>query len=117
VFSLSALELFMARPVHEEEPQSGVAELLNAAGGGVLRLTLLFGSAAVALAIILTPVAQNQIARTGGGLDMMATGGTGSGYRARGAGSNTSYTVRRSVLQQQGGICIISSDGMRTGDC
>ncbi|MDX8440207.1 hypothetical protein [Mesorhizobium australafricanum] len=85
------------------------------AGMGILRITLLFGSAAVALALIATPFLDNQTrpqsARDGfAGLDMTATGSIG--HR-----TNT-YTVRRSVLQPlPSSICVIRNDGSRSGEC
>ncbi|SFP21825.1 hypothetical protein SAMN03159463_03791 [Mesorhizobium sp. NFR06] len=86
------------------------------AGMGILRITLLFGSAAVALALIATPFLDKQTrpqsARAGfaGGLDMTATGSIG--HRV------DTYTVRRSVLQPlPGSICVIRSDGSRSGEC
>ena len=85
------------------------------AGMGVLRVTLLFGSAAVALALIATPFldsqTRSQSARDDfpGGLDMTATGSISH---------RSTYTVRRSVLQAQpGSVCIIGSDGRTSGDC
>lgn len=86
----------------------------GAAGMGLLRITLLFGSAAVALALIFAPIAENQFSRTVdaggyGGVDMMSTGSIGTG---------TSYTIRRSVLQSSpNAICVIRGDGRRSGDC
>ena len=94
---------------------------------GALRLALLFGSAAVGLALILTPLAESQVERMAyssysSRLDPMATGtiggamGGGQGFASQRAGS--SYTVRRSVLQPSpSSVCIIRSNGMRTGDC
>ncbi|RUX06216.1 MULTISPECIES: hypothetical protein [unclassified Mesorhizobium] len=84
------------------------------AGMGVLRIALLFGSAAVALALIATPFldsqTRSQTARDGfPGLDMTATGSISH---------RSTYTVRRSVLQAEpGGVCIIRSDGKSSGDC
>ncbi|TGP86312.1 MULTISPECIES: hypothetical protein [unclassified Mesorhizobium] len=81
---------------------------------GVLRIALLFGSAAVALALIATPFldsqTRSQTARDGfPGLDMTATGSISH---------RSTYTVRRSVLQAEpGGVCIIRSDGKSSGDC
>lgn len=89
---------------------------LGSGGMGALRVTLLFGSAAVALALILTPIAESQVDRilyasNQPQLDMMATGTVG----ARTSGS---YTVRRSVLQPSpNSVCIIRENRMRTGDC
>jgi hypothetical protein len=84
------------------------------AGMGVLRITLLFGSAAVALALLATPLldrsAQQQFARGyPSGLDMTSTGSIGH---------STTYTVRRSVLQPSpDSVCIISAGGRHSGDC
>jgi len=84
------------------------------AGMGVLRVTLLFGSAAVALALLATPLldrgSRQQFARGAfpAGLDMTSTGSIGK----------TVYTVRRSVLQPSpDSVCIISADGRHSGDC
>lgn len=85
--------------------------LFGAAGVGLLRVTLLFGSAAVALALIFAPIAdryaKSQIVGVGG-LDFMATGSIGK---------PGAYTIRRSVLQKPGSVCIIRSSGERSGDC
>jgi hypothetical protein len=84
--------------------------LFSIAGMGILRIALLFGSAAVALALILAPAAENY-ARSpfAGGLDMMATGAIGQGG---------GYTIRRSVLQASpDSVCIIGNNGSRSGDC
>lgn len=85
------------------------------AGMGVLRLALLFGSAAIALALIATPLLDREsrqaFARDTGpfGLDMTSTGSIGS---------SSSYTVRRSVLQPSpDSVCIIRADGRRSGEC
>ncbi|TYR30330.1 hypothetical protein FY036_20885 [Mesorhizobium microcysteis] len=87
------------------------------AGMGALRIALLFGSAAVALALILTPLVENhtrKVAYQGypAGLDMMATGTIGQ------RNAPGTYTVRRSVLQPSpNSVCIIRNNGMRSGDC
>lgn len=85
------------------------------AGMGLLRMTLLFGSAAVALALVAATLLDNQTrallsARADpAGLDMKATGSVDH---------RITYTVRRSVLQSQpGSVCIIRSDGTSSGDC
>jgi hypothetical protein len=87
------------------------------AGMGALRVALLFGSAAVALALILTPVVENQTERMlsssypGRGLDGMATGTIG--HRPGDA-----YVVRRSVLQASpASVCVIRQNGTRSGAC
>ncbi len=84
------------------------------AGMGVLRITLLFGSAAVAVALMAIPYLDGKqerfIARSdAGGLDMMSTGSIRS---------DSTYTVRRSVLQPSpGSVCIIRQNGARSGEC
>ena len=86
------------------------APIFSVAGMGVLRVALLFGSAAVALALILAPTAENYAqGRVTNGLDLTATGSIG---RA------TGYTIRRSVLQPSpDSVCIIGNNGVRSGDC
>jgi hypothetical protein len=87
------------------------APLFGAAGMGMLRVALLFGSAAVALALILAPLAdryeKSQMVNAEG-LDLIATGSTGGA---------AAYTIRRSVLQEPGSVCIIRANGQRSGDC
>lgn len=84
------------------------------AGMGVLRISLLFGSAAVALGLIVAPMFDgsgqgSRRATAGSGLDMTSTGSIGY---------NGTYTVRRSVLQRSpDSICVIRDDGRRLGDC
>jgi hypothetical protein len=79
---------------------------------GALRITLLFGAAAVALALIAAPLLESRggLGFVGSaGLDMTSTGSIG--------GTN-SYTIRRSVLQSSpDAVCIIRADGSRSGDC
>jgi hypothetical protein len=84
------------------------------AGMGVLRITLLFGSAAVALALLAAPLldrsGRQEFARDTlpSGLDMTSTGSIG----------RNAYTVRRSVLQPSpDSVCIIGANGRRSGDC
>ena len=84
------------------------------AGMGLLRITLLFGSAAIALALIATPFLDSQTrpqgARDGfAGLDMSSTGSIGH---------RETYTLRRSVLQPlPSSVCVIRNDGSRQGEC
>jgi hypothetical protein len=82
------------------------------AGMGILRITLLFGSAAVALALIAAPLldSQTRSARDGlAGIDTMSTSSIGH---------RDTYTLRRSVLQPlPSSICVIRSDGSRSGEC
>ena len=89
----------------------------GAAGIGILRITLLFGSAAVALALIIAPFADRQTRGYANddsqpfGLDDMATGGISR------KGGNL-YTVHKSVLQSSpDAVCVIRTNGRRVGDC
>lgn len=96
---------------HDGDPRTRRSILLNAAGMTMLRATLLFGSAGVALALILTPVADrfSRDPNIGVGLDYTATGSIDR---------SNSYTIRRSVLQKDAGaLCILRPDGRRSGDC
>jgi hypothetical protein len=82
---------------------------------GALRLALLFGSAAVAFALILTPFIDRGAGSVVAGrgvameLDQMATGSVSRSGQ---------YTVRRSVLQTSPeSVCIIRSNGGQSGEC
>lgn len=86
---------------------------------GAVRVALLFGTAAIALATILTPIVAERsststarVARSPDQYDNIATGSIPQR-------SNTSvYTVRKSFLQDlPGALCIIRSDGSTSGDC
>lgn len=86
---------------------------IEEAGMGVLRIALLFGSAAVALALLIVPMLDRDAGmfagRSAAGIDVMSTGSISSG---------SSYTIRRSVLQDSpNSVCIIRSNGTRSGDC
>ena len=93
--------------------------LVNA-GMGALRLSLLFGSAAIALAMILTPIVAKQTERLAqsdrsfAGVDMMSTGSISPGNQR----SGSTYIVRRSVLQADpNAVCVIRQNGTRSGAC
>lgn len=95
-----------------EEIRGPRKPLLGIAGMSMLRAALLFGSAAAALALILTPLAERYAqSRFVGmdGLDYTSTGSIGN--------SASSYTIRRSVLQEPGAVCIIRADGQRSPGC
>lgn len=85
------------------------------ADSGALRVALLFGSAAVAIALILGPIvdkgAGSVVANRGISAELDRTA-TGSVSR------NGEYTIRRSVLQSSpASVCIIKSGGLQTGEC
>lgn len=94
-----------------DDRDNGITE----AGFGVLRLTLLCGSVAVAFALFLVPIMNrndgfsfgNRI--LGSNLDQMSTGSISK---------SNAYVVRRSVLQNSPqSICVIRADGGKSGDC
>ena len=79
-------------------PSSG-----SVTGLGSLRMALLFGAGAVALALLVAPIVDRQtrleLANSPQELDRMSTGSVTKGDR---------YTIRRSVLQETpGAVCII----------
>lgn len=77
----------------------------------MIRIALLFSSAGVAFALILAPIADRLLRNedvSPYGVDYMSTSSTNR---------SVSYTVRRSVLQEKGGTCIIRADGRSFGSC
>ncbi|UUP17119.1 hypothetical protein [Nitratireductor thuwali] len=92
----------------------GPISRMASAGVGALRLALLFGSAGIALALILTPIADRQsrgVVVQGIGIDRTTTG---SLPQRRGE----TITLRRSVLQPTASaVCVIRANGVRTGAC
>lgn len=109
-----------------ETPQTRSGGVFGEMGMGALRVALLFGSGAVGLALILTPLLEGQVERMAyssysSRLDPMATGAITRGVGAQAFGdqrTGSSYIVRRSVLQPApSSVCVIRSNGMRTGDC
>jgi hypothetical protein len=96
-----------------EKFRSQSGPLLEIVQSGAIRIALLFGSAAVAVALLLTPVLdrETRVARLGAplGIDRTVTGSVAT---------NSIYTLHRSVLQSSpNAVCVIRFNGMRTGDC
>lgn len=97
-----------------EEVRGVTRARFGLAGSSLLRATLLFGFAIVALTLVLVPVADNQVRSVLAhneplGVDRMTTGSVGR----RGI-----YTIRRSVLQSSpDAICVIGENGSASGDC
>jgi hypothetical protein len=81
---------------------------------GALNIALLFGTAAVALSLILTPMLSDRskgpVLANAPDLDSITTGSipqTENGKR---------YTIRRSVMQQEpGSVCIVQGYGADSG--
>ncbi|MBO3762360.1 hypothetical protein [Ciceribacter sp. L1K22] len=76
---------------------------------GVLNMALLFGTAAIALSLILTPMlagggGNKSLAYTADDFDNITTGSIGNSDGAK------RYTIRRSILQETpGSVCIVDS--------
>jgi hypothetical protein len=87
--------------------------VLEPAKSGALRISLLFGSIAIAFALFLVPLANRgslEIARASGlSIDPISTASTLK---------VNEYTIRKSVLQAKGSLgCIIRNDGTSVGEC
>jgi hypothetical protein len=93
---------------------SGKGDSTTPARISLVRLALLFGVGAAAIALIVPPVLHSQTrdrAYLAGqpGIDYRTTGSIDRGKR---------YSVRRSVLQDSvDAVCIIDVHGNRSGDC
>ncbi len=95
-----------------QEPQPSAVET---AGFGALRISLLFGTAAVALAIILVPIV-NRV--TGDNDSIYASGRNVDPFITGSTKATKAYSVRRSVLQDDvTQPCVIYADGRQTGGC
>lgn len=81
---------------------------------GAVNLALLFGTAVIALALVLTPVLsaktdKRMMANVPDEFDMISTGSIPTDGTKR-------YTVRRSVLQEMpGAVCIVGDNGQGNG--
>ena len=84
---------------------------------GALNIALLFGTAVIALSLILTPMLaersdQKRLAHVQEDFDLLTTGSIKPAD-----GSAKHYTIRRSVLQETpGSVCIVQGYGA-DGDC
>jgi hypothetical protein len=89
--------------------RSGERKELKSRKTGVLNMALLFGTAAIALSLILTPMlagsgGNKSLAYTVDDFDNITTGSIGRSDGTR------RYTIRRSVLQETpGSVCIVES--------
>ena len=100
------------------------AEALTGKAGrpSPLRVASLFAAVAVALAVVTIQRSGDDevVARAPLNLDPIATGSIdrapGAGYFRRSRSDGQTYVVRRSVLTG-GSICVIASDGSRSGNC
>ena len=83
---------------------------------GALNIALLFGTAAIALSLIITPMLadrgdQRRLAHVQEEFDRITTGSIGGERGAK------QYTIRRSVLQETpGAVCIVQGYGSAS-DC
>ena len=100
------------------------AKPFTKAGRGILRIVLLFGSAVVALALIIVPILNDQANKVAAqsvlpdGIDRTMTGSIKRDSNVQPHAASQTYTVRKSVLQPNpNSVCIIDPDGSRRGDC
>jgi hypothetical protein len=81
---------------------------------GAINVALLFGTAVIALSLIVTPLLSAKTgtleASTTLGYDDIKTGSIPTHD-----GKTRHYTIRRSVLQESGTVCIIDADGNKKG--
>lgn len=83
---------------------------------GALNIALLFGTAAVALSLILTPMlsdkSKSSVLASAPDFDNITTGSIPKTENDNGK----RYTIRRSVLQQQpGSVCVVQGYGADSG--
>lgn len=98
---------------HEAPEQDFVAHRSN--GMGAVNVALLFGTAAIALTLIVTPMLApekaDRMQASTMDYDNITTGSVQTDD-----GKTKRYTIRRSVLQENpGDVCIIDSDGRKNG--
>lgn len=102
------------REVDTNRNRSQMAEGIAEARTGLFRATLLFGSIAAALSLIIVPAADRhsrEIAEDRMATDAMVTGSIAKPHPEH-------YTVRRSVLKQESlGPCLLFPDGTQRGAC
>ncbi|BDA86106.1 hypothetical protein Sa4125_36480 [Aureimonas sp. SA4125] len=95
--------------------KSGISDTLVEARGGLFRATLLFGSIAVALAMIVVPTADHQAKLVAAErVKTLDTVTTGSSVRS----DKKHYVSRLSVLTDPDkGPCLLFPDGTQRGAC
>lgn len=91
------------------------SDLTASAGMGILRVALLFGSSAIAFALLVTPL----LSRFSEPERTPWSGAAGIEYpQTESIGYQGSYTIHRNVLRgSAGSICVIRNNGTRSGDC
>ena len=90
---------------------------------GVLNIALLFGTAAIALSLIVTPMLatgndERRLAHVQEDFDLITTGSIRPAHKAGTPSDNTNkhYTIRRSILQETpGSLCIVQGYGADSG--
>jgi hypothetical protein len=99
---------------HETPEREFVGDRQNRMG--TLNMALLFGTAAIALTLIVTPMlapgkSADRMQASTMDYDNITTGSVPSGD-----GKTKRYTIRRSVLSEKpGDVCIIEQDGSKIG--
>lgn len=108
-----------------KEDEKISAGFMPVAKSGFVRFVLLFGSAILALTLVIVPIlsqkASKQTAQSlfPAGVDMMATGSVNRTLNGNGtSGQGGSYVERKSLLQSSPqAVCVIASNGKQQGDC
>lgn len=106
-----------------KEDEKTSAGFMPVAKSGFVRFVLLFGSAILALTLVIVPIlsqkASKQTAQSlfPAGVDMMSTGSVNRTVNAT-SGQGGSYVERKSLLQSSPqAVCVITRDGSHQGDC
>ncbi len=101
-----------------KEEDKNASAFMPVAKSGLLRFVLLFGSAIIALTLVIVPIltekANKQTAQSlfPAGVDTMATGSIQK------KSGEKSYIERRSLLQPSpSSVCTINGNGTQQGDC
>ena len=96
-----------------EPPETRSSTMINW-GNSMLRVTMLFGVCAIAIALFAVPLLDRTSARIASELNNPGIDFTTTASTPR----RTTYTVHRSVLQRSpSAACIIYADGRRSGEC
>lgn len=102
-----------------KEDEKASTGFMPVAKSGFVRFVLLFGSAILALTLVIVPIlsqkANKQTAQSlfPAGVDMMSTGSVN-----RTPAQGNSYVERKSLLQSSPqAVCMITRDGSHQGDC
>jgi hypothetical protein len=101
---------------HWQEPPEREFVAARSNRMGALNMALLFGTAAIALTLIVTPMLAPDRSADRMQASTMDYDNITTGSVPTGDGKTKRYTIRRSVLSEHpGDVCIIGQDGSKTG--